>query len=766
MLVTDIFPEKGLGLNRQNYKQLKLALSLGLRRQIFLAVCDDMRLRNQLARRLETEVGDRGGSSPEGEFVVTPLRSRRYPGVVSIQLDLADPNPYAAIAEWLERNPPPTERSPMPVFQILGIEHLTRHSTSVQWFFLNQLREIELRLVETSVPRIGECSLLLWVPRPWCHTIQQSAPEFWRCRTGVFEFEGDPTPIDERRESDRAPRRVIPMPQRVEAPKTAKEKEDGETAIAHSGPEAGSENREVAELEASPGSAPSPAEKPAIASLLLPIGQPASPGESEEAPPEIPTPSVASAPPAKLIQWVRETCLSQTSENVNDISKKSETFSVPLQLLDRLKQLHAQSASAVELADTYFKLGNFYRELLTPSGEGKGKSEVSPSASREYNSQYLEIAILAYDRVLALLEPDNPLWADLTNDLGNFYWMRARSGENSEEKIADLERAIEVYRRGLNPLAGQKQSESWGRIQNNLGAVYGEMARYGSRVENLQRSIAAYNEALNCRKGALESDPPANARAYAATQNNLGTAYWNLAQHCEPVANLHQAIGAYSEALRHHSREEQPREYGMIQNNLGTAYWNLAQYERPADYLMLAVAAYEIALIYRNAKEMPAACAATQNNLGTAYWHLANHSKADPGLRGEFLREAIAAYDAALAIVETLVQASRVGEGRAPMLAFDRFAAHNNLGIAHYQLVSETGTVTEEKERSQHLEAALHHHLQALQGWQQQPQLHQTALHYVVQTIRTFYREFGIAGQNLALAKVPGELLPELLRKL
>jgi hypothetical protein len=39
-------------------------------------------------------------------------------------------------------------------------------------------------------------------------------------------------------------------------------------------------------------------------------------------------------------------------------------------------------------------------------------------------------------------------------------------------------------------------------------------------------------------------------------------------------------------------------------------------------------------------------------------------------------------------------------------------------------------------------------------------------LSYIVKTIRAFYSECGLQGQNLALSKVPGDLLPEILRRL
>ena len=212
----------------------------------------------------------------------------------------------------------------------------------------------------------------------------------------------------------------------------------------------------------------------------------------------------------------------------------------------------------------------------------------------------------------------------------------------------------------------------------------------------------------------------------------------------------------------------------MIQNNLGTAYWNLARYEQPQDYLQLAIWAYCSALNYRTATAAPAASAATQNNLGTAYWHLANREGISSHKRVESLLLCIAAYERAIEIASNL---NGVNGNLAIPLNFDLFATHNNLAIAHYQLATGTEVTVESKsefdpfptpkgDRASHLEASLEHHLQALQGWQQQPELYRNALSYVIQTIRAFYRECGLPGQNLALSKVPGTLLPEILQRL
>ena len=170
--------------NKLIYQRLKQAIDLNLRRQIFIAACDDLCLRDCLAARLQTELAT---ENPDSD----PRSPIDYPRFVSLELDLSDPNPWGSIAAWLIQHPPPQNRgsySRLPGFQILGAEHLTRHSASVQWSFLSYLRDIEAHL------QMCESTLLLWVSRPWLSSIEQSAPEFWHWRTGVFEFEGEPTP--------------------------------------------------------------------------------------------------------------------------------------------------------------------------------------------------------------------------------------------------------------------------------------------------------------------------------------------------------------------------------------------------------------------------------------------------------------------------------------------------------------------------------------------------------------------------------------------
>ena len=190
--------------------------------------------------------------------------------------------------------------------------------------------------------------------------------------------------------------------------------------------------------------------------------------------------------------------------------------------------------------------------------------------------------------------------------------------------------------------------------------------------------------------------------------------------------NLKQAIAAYSEALRFYDPATEPLNYAMIQNNMGTAYWNLAQYDRPRDWLALSLAAYRMALKYRTLETAPIAYAATQNNIGTAYWHMANHAE-DAAMRIDYLNQAIAAYEATLSAANQL-QEDPTQLQTMPLLNFDLVATQNNLGLAHYQVATDTQAKLTTDQQFHHLSAALIHHLQALQAWSQTPELRQTAL--------------------------------------
>lgn len=766
MIVTDTAPHKVSSWNRQTYQRLKLALSLGLRRQIFIAVCDDLSLRNRLVDKLDAELGVNSAKVP------TDLEG--YPKLVSLELNLSDPNPLAQIAQWLAQNRQSLNFTPALAFQILGIERLTRQPPPVQRSFLRRLQAIARNLSR------WESTLVLWLPRPWFHMIQQSVPEFWHWHTGLFEFEGEPTPLppvgasqpeasptsgaleestgsfqeelrsllakdlsesDQQQSFDKISWKK--QHQKPSTPQAPPSETPTDKTNAASPPATNSQTGIPFSISSSKESVPL-AEQDAVAfgelredelSLKLP--------DDAISLPLTPENDLSSKEFERELVFEKE---EQTEPNemeessifdINSVTLPSSQPSIPNTPSPTAQTPSQPTASP---AEAYLELGNYYRQAIEQG-----------NASEEN----LMIAIQAYEQALHWIDHSLPQVCDILNDLGNLYWMLSRCPESVEAALSYVEQAIQAYQLALAKLTAEEVPHTYSMIQNNLGAAYSDLARYKEPAESLEQSIRAYEEALRYRRA--DNEP----LKYASTQNNLGTAYWNLAQHQSSVANLRSAIAAYKDALFYYSPESEPLNWAMIHNNLGTAYWNLAQYEQPETWLPLATAAYQEALKYRTPDITPAPCAATQNNLGTAYWHLADHSQNQPKLQAEYLEKCIVAYNQALALTQELSR-------KDPPIAvnFDVFATYNNLGLAHYQLATEPQFSLNQPSKSAHLDAALEQHIKACTGVAAKSDAYQTALSYIIKTIRAIYQESSTAGQNRALSKVPGQLLPEILPRL
>jgi tetratricopeptide (TPR) repeat protein len=736
MSVNDITHSDHLNWNRKVYHRLKLALSLNLRRQVFLAVSDNLSLRNQVAARLHSTL-----AYPVAKVLYEPVdgyesSTPAYPRLVTLRLNLNNPNPIDHINQWLSNYPPPiisTSKDtpgkpfPVPMFQIVGVEQLTKQPVAIQRLFLHYLRLTDENYSSPQPGLFLESSLLLWVTRPWLSAIEHSAPQFWRWRTGVFVFAGEPTPSTQ----------------------------------GHGVPESslGSRNGDVEDINPSVVDelvmeaetyGPSAQELNFQDDLQVPVESPRNhPAENQkglplaaELLPDSRKQQKSSEQPSlgnqitdlsfphinqQLIELIITTINTSPGENAADHQQLQ-------QVLLEIEKLHSQKASFEALAQLYHHLGNLYRLRIE-----QGKS----------SSENLMVAILAYQEAIAYDET-SPQIPEILNDLGTLYWMLYRNPHHSGDRKAYIEQGIEFYHLALKLTSPQEKPETYTRLQNNLGTAYSDLARLTNPSENWQQAVLAYSEALHYGAATMES------LKYAACQNNLGTAYWHLAQHHQPVVNFKKAIALYSQALAQYSPEKEPLKHGMIQNNIGTAYWNLAQYEQSAENLQLAINVYHQALKYRTPAKAPSACAATQNNLATAYWHLATLSQTTKESRQNLLQLSIAAYNEAIALGRSLRE----------NLGFDLFTAYNNVGLAHYQLVTDDSFTSSPSTISQHLEAALTHHLQAINGFAQKSEAYQTTVSYIVKTIRAFHSKLGIEGQNLGLSKVPAQLLPEILPKL
>ena len=162
-----------LGVNQQAYQALKSSISLNLRRQLLIAVCDDVRMQSLLATQLEKDLAQ---APPRG------LNLER------LMFDAEEGNLPQQVAQWVRQSM--ISKGTLPAVQMLGIEQMIHQPAIAQNYFLRSLEKIEALL-----PRL-DTSLLVWLPWPWLRTIQQSSPTFWNWRNGVFEFVSDPTPTE------------------------------------------------------------------------------------------------------------------------------------------------------------------------------------------------------------------------------------------------------------------------------------------------------------------------------------------------------------------------------------------------------------------------------------------------------------------------------------------------------------------------------------------------------------------------------------------
>ncbi|MFO5527294.1 MAG: tetratricopeptide repeat protein, partial [Cuspidothrix sp.] len=684
---------ENINLNRQVYQRLKLALNLGLRRQILFAICDDLNLRNRIAARLHSTLAYPVGQilyqrAKAGEFS-TPA----YPRLVTLRLNLGDPNPIAQINQWLVNYPPPIVGGssdhpgrplPIPGFQIVGVEMLTKEPVAVQRLFLNYLRLSEQHLSAKESSRFLESSLLFWVSRPWLSAIQQSAPQFWNCRTGVFVFAGEPTPTTDNRDDGE-----------VFGDSRNLERQNFESFVFdHEGL-----SKEVKH--------PTPVDLTGSSQDDLlkqtPAKSPAAPISNKQ-----------SFPSLSHINQELESLVNATFNIDNSVETQ--------EILAEIEQLHIQQAKGEDLSVAYQNLGNFYR-LQIEQGD--------------VTLEKLMIAILSYQEAVSYDE-NSPQLPHILNDLGTLYWMLHRIPDNAEEAKIYIQQGIDFYKLALKSITGDTQPETYARIQNNLGTAYGDLSKFAEPVENWQAAVIAYHEALHYRQEEIEP------LKYAACQNNLGTAYWHLGQHNQPVENLQKAIAAYKLASIHYPPADEPLKYGMIQNNIGTAYWNLSQYEQPMENLQLAIQVYNEALKYRTPKNVPHGYAATQNNLGIAYWHLVNQSQTTRENKQQLVQFCIHAYEEALKTAHSCSDLP---------LSFDIWVTHNNLGLAYYYSVINVAFNRDKKILSLALESALENHLQALTGFAKETENYQTTISHIINTIRTFHNELGIQGQNVALSK-------------
>lgn len=734
-----------LGVNQQTYQALKASLSLNLRRQLLIAVCDNVSLQQRLADQLEADISKDFKDSKDYKDYTEGFREGAN-GLEQIILDPEEGDLPQQVANWVRQTLSSQDlrsnggaSDPLPTLQILGIEQMTHQSAIAQHHFLRSLENVEALL-----PRLNT-SLLVWLPWPWLRTIQQSSPTFWTWRSGVFEFASE---------------------YGVEYGNEYGHDYDGDY-------DSEAKISEFAtELTTRPSTEPTSESLAAPADLQLTFSGGLY-GESLE------SESVADAD-ISLVQ----TAVFDENFFENQVNLAIGAVDAIDAVSDGLENESTASETPIETpspVDNYLAEGLGYRNQI--------ESGVRDLA-------LIESAILSYERGLDHLA-DSSLatqpagssdhhaaniyyqWSSGLNDLGTLYWLKAQQLIEAQPSIDCMLHSIQLYKEALNkitladappaikasstsapasseasPTAHSSPASLAEQLYSNMGAVYSMLATYDEPIIYLQQAAAAYLNALLWVS--VETAP----KAYGILQNSLGSVYWYLSHYDQAAVNLNQAIAAYNQALLGYSPQQHPLDYAAVKNNLGITYWSLAKHEQPALYLNYAIAAYRDALNYRTVEIDPSACATTYNNLALAYWDL---SKLDINVIGQAQRircqkNAVAAFESVLKISQVTPDSSA-----AILSAADTAAVHHCLGDMHTQMAA---LATTPSEAASNLKKSLCSYVQAIEGLSSGAPAFQERLAAIVANVKAHQQKLGLPGQQLALAQVPSALLSEILMAL
>ena len=599
------------GFNRQTYLRLRLALGLGLRRQVFVAACEDLALRQQLCQWLVSDLSR--APLPELEQIAgdRPLASAAAIRLVTLTIQPEQPDLHKQLVDWLTHRKGRVSLADV-AFQIVGVESLTRQPAQVQRQFLNSLRSLSRYQSQFDL------NLVIWVNTPWSHSIRQSAPEFWRWQTGLFQFSNDGSSDAE--VTDRSAQF---------SPRTPAQTPPSQTPVAQS----------IALTDLlrtwSPSISSPQINQVELTARLQAVAQAEQATEYPSSETSLETSLGATSPGTiaevyrDLGNWYRD-C---DSPNLELLTLGIQAYGEAFATIDRHHPM---------VCDVLNDLGNLHWM----------RSRYQENIDDLYND--LQSAVEHYQK--AVLQTDesreSARYAMLQNNLG------ATWGELAQQfdPVAHLPASIAAYKASLKYRPIEKFPQQHASTQNNLGTAYWTLAQYQDPLANFLAAIGCYDAALKYYSAAEHPMP------HAMIQNNLGTTYWNLSQaeHLDHVTSetshdlLIRAIGAYQIALVYRTPDATPSGYAATENNLGTAYWHLCNHDETdpstvSDLLDLSINSYHNCLtmverlIQAETTNLSFDPYATHHNLGAAYHRAVTYSQSSltPAQQKEFLQKAL-----------------------------------------------------------------------------------------------------------------------------
>ena len=224
--------------------------------------------------------------------------------------------------------------------------------------------------------------------------------------------------------------------------------------------------------------------------------------------------------------------------------------------------------------------------------------------------------------------------------------------ENYEKAITYYQEALQIYTFERFPIDNKRATENLISTSLHLGKLkdrekYCDFAKELSL--ELYKNIQKKPNLFNAREGTL-----ACARAQFGAGNYL-MEFFERSMDIEfwpdkkLLAFIKGSIDCYLSALNFYTVENYPHDFGMIQNNLGISYSHLSFIEDTQKNSQIAIEAFKNALIIRTKEKYPIEYAQTMHNWGHLCGKLGQIEKEDDK-RNHFLNSSIEKFKNALSI--------------------------------------------------------------------------------------------------------------------
>lgn len=264
------------------------------------------------------------------------------------------------------------------------------------------------------------------------------------------------------------------------------------------------------------------------------------------------------------------------------------------------------------------------------TSEGQSYNEAAADAlyantKNNWNQRSLQEAIDIYRRVLDArprkLSPE--LWAKTQSKLGNAF-LRLGVGTNSMPMISG---AVSAFQAALDVQTPVADPKDWPKTTAGLADALVQLGNGMNEPKTLREAIEAYRRVLAWIR--FEEDPGFGVEL----QTDLGHALWSLGRLESGPASLTEAITVFQNALKDIDRERQLRDWGAMQNNIGAAYFLLAERAEPLANAQNAVAAFQESLSAYQEASAVYFISGVKKNLSGAQARLQHYLSLPPGER-------------------------------------------------------------------------------------------------------------------------------------